>query len=156
MEQDIISNYNCPVKTEYCLKHSISYRGKCPYCLEDSKNMKIRTSVSEDEQRRRSDRIKSFKTNRTSKILSFFSFPEKEIYLVTDIVNYVEWIGNTKEDRIRTIRDLIDLYEIEKQRTGTGRGISNKICLTKENMIKLFECIKKENMRKMIDRTEER
>lgn len=118
--------------------------------------MKIRTSVSEDEQRRRSDRIKSFKTNRTSKILSFFSFPEKEIYLVTDIVNYVEWIGNTKEDRIRTIRDLIDLYEIEKQRTGTGRGISNKICLTKENMIKLFECIKKENMRKMIDRTEER
>lgn len=32
MEQDIISNYNCPVKNEYCQIHSISYRGKCPYC----------------------------------------------------------------------------------------------------------------------------
>ena len=113
MEQDIINNYNCPVKTEYCQKHNVSYRGKCPYCLEDIKNMTMRTSVSEDEQRRRSDRIKSFKTNRTSKILSFFSFPEKELYLVTDIVHYVEWIDNTREDRIRTIRDLIDLYEIK-------------------------------------------
>lgn len=50
MEQDIISNYNCPVKPKYCPVCRLNYNGKyeeCPLCKKKEKSTAINQGIRE-------------------------------------------------------------------------------------------------------------
>lgn len=50
MEQDIINNYNCPVKPKYCPVCKLNYNGKlseCPICKRKSESMAINKEIRE-------------------------------------------------------------------------------------------------------------
>ena len=50
MEQDIVSNYNCPVKPKYCPICKLNYNGalsECPICNRKAKSTAINQEIRE-------------------------------------------------------------------------------------------------------------
>lgn len=141
MEQDIISNYNCPVKTEYCLKHSISYRGKCPMCYEEEKMEAMRSKIKQSENDSTITRLNATKYNRVNRI-SHFIPSNKEVYTIMDIVDYCIWNGYTREERLRTIKDLLNIFEIKTSKTRDN--CTTKIIVSRDEYLRLISLIKEE------------
>lgn len=48
MEQDIIINYNCPLKPKFCQIHKVDYNGRleeCPICKRERENTAINQDI---------------------------------------------------------------------------------------------------------------